>query len=89
MRNEELGINTFAPLGRVLFCASLPRAVPTADGVCPFNVLVGAQRGEWECVGLGYLRIENDYTRGGAIANPTEQGTLTKFYILYVFYSTN
>jgi hypothetical protein len=35
------------------------------------------------------LRIENNYTRGGAIANPTEQRTLTKFYILNVFSSTN
>ncbi len=50
MRDEELGINAFAPLGRVLLCTALPRAVPTADGVCPFRVLVGAKRGEWECI---------------------------------------
>ena len=50
---------------------------------------MGALRGEWECAGLGYLRIENNYTRGGEIANPTEQGTLTKFYILKVFSSKN
>ena len=37
MRDEELGINAFAPLGRVLFCTSLPRAVLTADGVCTFR----------------------------------------------------
>ena len=44
MRDEELGVNTFAPLGRVLLCAALPRAVPTADGVCPFRAQVGAKR---------------------------------------------
>ena len=53
MRDEELGVNTFAPLGRVLFCASLPRAVPTADGFCPFRVLVGALRGDWVCAWFG------------------------------------
>jgi hypothetical protein len=30
-------------------CASLPRAVPTADGVCPFMALVSALRGDCEC----------------------------------------
>ena len=55
MRNEELGINALAPLGRVLLCATLPRAVPTADGVCPFRVLVSAKQGDWECVKLGLL----------------------------------
>ena len=30
--NEELGINAFAPLGRVLLCAALPRAVPRLMG---------------------------------------------------------
>ncbi len=85
--NEEL---TLLPRwGEFLLCAALPRAVPTADGFLPFQGVGSAKRGEWECVGLGYLRIENNYTRGGAIANPTEQGTLTKFYILKVFSSTN
>ncbi|MEE0912735.1 MAG: hypothetical protein U0L67_09855 [Paludibacteraceae bacterium] len=37
MRNEELGIDALAPPWRVLFCASMPRAVPTADGVCTFR----------------------------------------------------
>ena len=37
MRNEELGINAFAPLGRVLFCSSLPRAESSADGFLPFQ----------------------------------------------------
>ena len=55
MRNEELGINVVGPLGRVLFCASLPRAVPSADGVFPFRAQVGAKRGEWEFAWLGLL----------------------------------
>ena len=47
--------NAFAPLGRVLFCSSLPRAVPTADRVCPFRALVGAKCGEREYAWLGLL----------------------------------
>ena len=35
-------------------CA-LPRAKPTADGVCPFRVLVGAGRGDCEYVLLCVL----------------------------------
>ena len=37
----------------------MPRAVPTADGVCPFRAQVGAKRGDWECVKLwlGALQI--------------------------------
>ena len=31
MRNEELGINAFAPPARVLLYAALPTAVPMAD----------------------------------------------------------
>ncbi len=50
MRNEELEIDAWGPLGRVLLCAALPRAVPTADGFCPFRVLVGAGRGDCEYV---------------------------------------
>ena len=50
MRNEELGINAVAPPAQVLLYAALLRAMPTADGVCPFRVLVGALRGDWECV---------------------------------------
>jgi hypothetical protein len=38
-----------------MLCASLPRAVPTADGVCPFWALVGAKQGNWECVKFGLL----------------------------------
>ena len=53
MRDEELGVNTFAPLGRVLFCASLPRAEPTADVFCPFRVLEGALRGDCESAWFG------------------------------------
>ena len=53
IRNEELGINAVGPLGRVLFCASLPRAVPMADGVCPFRGQIGVLREDWEWYGLG------------------------------------
>ena len=42
--NEELGIDAFAQPWRVLLCAALPRAVPMADGVCPFRAQVGAKR---------------------------------------------
>lgn len=70
MRNEELGINAVAPLGRVLFYAPMPRAVPTADGVCPFQ---GA--GWVRCVESGNERYSdcwrngNAYARFGRIAN--------------------
>ena len=37
IRNEELGIDAFAPPWRVLFCASMPRAVPMADEFWPFR----------------------------------------------------
>ena len=50
MRNEELGIDAFAPLGQVMLWVLMPRAVPSANGVCPFRVLVGALRGDLECV---------------------------------------
>ena len=55
MRNEELGINVVALPWRVLFCASLPRAVPTADGAWPFRALVGAWSGDCECAWIGLL----------------------------------
>ena len=45
MRNEELGINAVAPLGRVLLCATLPRTEPSADEFCPFRGQVGAKQG--------------------------------------------
>jgi hypothetical protein len=52
--NEELGINAVAPLGRVyVVCMSLPRAVPTADGGCPFRVLVSAKQERGNERGLG------------------------------------
>ena len=35
--------------GEFMLCATLPRAVPTADGVCPFRAQISAKRGEWEC----------------------------------------
>ena len=50
MRNEELGINAVAPLGEFMLWVLMPRAVPTADGVCPFRAQVSAKRGEWECI---------------------------------------
>ena len=50
MRNEEFGINAFAPLGQVMLWVLMPRAEPTADGFCPFRVLVGAGRGDCEYV---------------------------------------
>jgi hypothetical protein len=45
--------------GEVMLRASMPRAVPTADGVCPFRALVGAKCEEWECVKLwlGVLKL--------------------------------
>jgi hypothetical protein len=42
-RNQK---NAFAPPWRVLLCTALPRAVPTADGDCPFRAEVGAKRGD-------------------------------------------
>ena len=50
MRDEELGINAVAPLGEFMLWVLMPRAVPSANGVYPFRVLVGALRGDWECV---------------------------------------
>ncbi|MBO5132167.1 MAG: hypothetical protein J6C20_03750 [Paludibacteraceae bacterium] len=55
MRSEELGINTFGPLGRVLLCAPMPRAVPMADGFCPCRGQMGAKRGDWEYAWIGLL----------------------------------
>ena len=66
--NEELGINAVAPLGRVLLCTMTE---PTAEGFCPFRVLVGANReivNEKMC-GFGCWRIENAYTSGHASVN--------------------
>lgn len=51
MRNEELGINAFAPTGR----AFLYGAVPTADGFCPFRVLVCVQKRDCEYTWIGLL----------------------------------
>ena len=48
MRDEELGIDAFALLGRVLLCAALPRALPMADGFLPFQDVGSAKRGDWE-----------------------------------------
>jgi hypothetical protein len=41
--------------GEFLLCDSMPRAVPSADGVCPFRVLVSAKQGDWECAKFGLL----------------------------------
>ena len=74
IRNEELGINAVAPLGRVLLCASLPRAELTADGFLPFQDagwVRSVERGNVR--GLGYLCIENDYIKSGRIENSTGQ----------------
>ena len=35
--------------GEFMLCAALPRAVPTADGVCTFRAQISAKRGEWKC----------------------------------------
>ena len=57
------------------FCCvgALPRAVPSADGVCPFRGQ-GVRSGEIGNVrGLGYLRIKNNYTKSSRIANSTDR----------------
>ena len=42
--------------GEFMLWVLMPRAVPTADGVCPFRTQVGALGGgDWECVLLGLL----------------------------------
>lgn len=52
-------------------CA-LPRAKPTADGVCHFRAQYGAWSGDTMNMYLAYCRrIVNDYSLSGRMANPT------------------
>lgn len=55
IRNEELGINAVGPLGRVLFCGAVPRAVPMADGVLQFQRADGCAAGRLGIVWFGVL----------------------------------
>ena len=38
--------------GEFMLWVLMPRAVPTADEVCPFRTQVGALRGDWEWNGM-------------------------------------
>lgn len=67
--NEELGIDAFALLGRVLLCSTLPRAVPTTDGVWPFRVWWVRSGESVKVYCSNCWRIVNNYTRGGRICN--------------------
>ena len=41
--------------GEFMLCAPMPRAVPSADGVCPFRALVGALLEDCEYAWIGLL----------------------------------
>ena len=71
-------------------CA-LPRAKPTADGVCPFRAQYGAWSGDTMNMYLAYCRrIVNDYSLSGRIKNPTgERFNHLQYLAILSLYLTN